>query len=204
MIMKYARLIFLALFCVFSVPALAQGASLFDYDVDFPKDGFHGTVIMKIGQERLFINGNEAIGDKPFLEQGRTMAPLRTIGEAFGAKVDWSAQDNKVTVTLNDQKVELTLGSKDMYVNGAQKALDVAAKSYSGRTYLPLRAIGEALGKSVSYVGDYNLIIISSSPPPDLTYWSNILANPLYNPRYPEIFSWAIDDKKILRSLFNI
>lgn len=190
MVGKYMGFMFIAfwgLFAIFS--PIAHAASLFDYNMNLSKEDFTGIIIMEIGQERFFVNGNEASGDKPFVEYGRTMAPLRTIGEAFGAKVDWTSQDNKVTVMLNSQKLELFLGSKNMYVNGAKKELDVAAKTYSGRTCLPLRAIGEALGKSVSYIQDYNLIIIAGSPE-----W---IENYDYNSYYT-LFSWVIEGKKIL------
>ena len=187
--MKHILLLLISLWCLFNIQSFVYATSLFDYNVDLPKDDFQGTVVMKIGQERFFIDGNEASGDKPFLYDNRTMVPLRTISEAFGAKVNWSAPDNKVTVTLNNQKIELILGSKDMSVNGNKKELDVAAQAYSGRTYLPLRAIGEALGKSVGYVGDYNLILIAES-----SEWIERYAHSISHIS----FSWAIEGKKIL------
>ena len=189
---KYISLIFIVisgLCAIFS--STAQATTLFDYDINFTKEDFVGTVIMGTGQERFFIDGNEARGDKPFIEQDRTMAPLRTISEAFGAKVDWSAQENVVTITLNDQKIKLFLNSKDMYINGTKKELDVTTKAYNGRTYLPLRAIGEALGKSVHYIDNYRLIIIADSSEWIERYYqgSNFL-------RF-EIFSCAIEGKKV-------
>ena len=138
----------------------AQAANLHDYYIDIPKEALKGSIIMSIGSDKAFIDGEEKSGDKPISTSGRTLVPLRFASEALGAKVDWLAKSNKVTIILNNKKIELNIGSKDMYINNKKTVLDVAAKTYNSRTYLPIRAIGEALGKFVAYNQKYNIIYL--------------------------------------------
>ncbi len=53
---------------------------------------------------RVFVNGNEIKSDVPAQSiQGRTMVPLRAIGEALGADVKWDAGSNSVIITSANQ-----------------------------------------------------------------------------------------------------
>jgi hypothetical protein len=36
----------------------------------------------------------------PFIQNGRTLVPVRLIAEAFGARVDWSSKEQKITITM--------------------------------------------------------------------------------------------------------
>ena len=54
-------------------------------------------------------NKNGTINDKPVtldvppvIQNGRTLVPLRFIGEAFGAKVDWDDKTRSITLTMPD------------------------------------------------------------------------------------------------------
>ncbi len=97
---------------------------------------------------------------RPFVLNDRTLVPVRFIAEAFGAKVDFEESTGKITATVGATKVEMTLGSDIMKINGTEKKLDVAANTYNDRTFIPLRAMVEAVGKQVFW-DDRGLIIIS-------------------------------------------
>lgn len=96
----------------------------------------------------------------PFTENGRTLVPVRFIAENFGATVGWDDATQAVTVNLDGNNIALQIGSNQMVVNGAAQTLDVPAQTYNSRTLIPLRALVEALGKSVFW-DDRGLIIIS-------------------------------------------
>jgi len=36
----------------------------------------------------------------PFIQNGRTLVPVRFVAEAFGARVDWNSKEQKITITL--------------------------------------------------------------------------------------------------------
>ena len=129
--------------------------------------GSHGTYKIGGGETaasvELLINSPYAyIGKKltkvdekddkvvPFVAEGdRTLVPVRFISESFGMEVGFDNDTRKVTLSGNGYNIEMTLDSAEYTVNGAKKTLDVAAKSYNGRTMIPLRAMAEAIGKKV-------------------------------------------------------
>jgi hypothetical protein len=105
---------------------------------------------LQIGSKSAYINNNRIDLDAPpFTENGRTLVPLRFIGEAFGASVVWDGNTKKVTYTLGSTIIEVIIGSTIAVVNGEKKNLDVPPKLVNGRTFVPLRFISESFGASV-------------------------------------------------------
>jgi hypothetical protein len=108
----------------------------------------------------------------PYIDKasGRTMVPMRFIGEAFGATVMWQAATRRVTVqtsgTANHQPLTmvLTIGSKKATANGKALTLDVAPAIVAGRTFVPLRVISETLGADVAWNGTTRTVGISYLP----------------------------------------
>ncbi|OPY55855.1 MAG: hypothetical protein A4E55_02443 [Pelotomaculum sp. PtaU1.Bin035] len=97
------------------------------------------------------VNGNQLSFDQPpYIANGRTMVPFRTIAEAIGAEVDWDQASQKITI-MGDRTIELTVNSTIARVNGASVTLDNPAVVAGGRTMVPLRFVGEALGAKVNY-----------------------------------------------------
>lgn len=97
----------------------------------------------------------------PFTVNDRTMVPFRFIGEALGANVEYQGgEEEKVFITLGSDKVELTIGSDQMLVNGTASTLEAPAMLKDDRTFVPLRACAEAFGKEVFW-DPQGLIIIS-------------------------------------------
>ncbi len=125
-------------------------------------------VILKIGSPNAFADGIRTFVDTkntdvvPFTENGRTLVPVRFISEAFGAEVGWDDATQTVSVTHLDKEIELVIGSNEMKVNGETVLLDVPANTYNFRTLIPLRALVEALGKSVFW-DDRGLIVIGDA-----------------------------------------
>jgi hypothetical protein len=57
------------------------------------------TIEIKIGSNVAYINSEEKTLDSPaFIENDRTYVPVRFISEAFGAKVEWDAETQTVTI----------------------------------------------------------------------------------------------------------
>ena len=77
--------------------------------------------------------------------------PVRYLGEALGANVDWDEVTKTVTVTKGDKSVVLVIGSTIAKVNGADVQMDVAPEIVNGRTMLPARWVAEGLGYAVGW-----------------------------------------------------
>ena len=90
----------------------------------------------------------------------RTLLPLRAVAEAVGADVDWDGDTRQVTLTHGATTILLTIDNTTAYVNGAAVVLDVPAQIFDGRTFLPVRFVGESLGLYVSW--GYDTAILRS------------------------------------------
>lgn len=122
-------------------------------------------VVLLLGSPLAMVSGEvmqlDADNQKvvPVVEQGRTLVPLRFIAEAFGATVAW--ENDTVSIRLDGRDITMQPGFDYMQVDGHDVALDVPAKILQERTYVPLRAVGEALNKEVFW-DESGLIIVSA------------------------------------------
>ena len=97
----------------------------------------------------------------PFIENGRTLTPLRAVCEAAGLTVDWSGET--VTVTDGEVAAALTPGDPVITVNGVPgAALEAAPRIVAGRTLIPIRALMEAFGYDVGWDGDAKRVVITT------------------------------------------
>lgn len=108
-------------------------------------------------------------GGDPVSEKGRVQVPLRGVGEALGAEVDYDEAGKKVKYTKGDTTIVLTIGSKEAVVDGRVVTMDTAAKAVQGRTYVPLRFVSENLGETVKWDGVGNWVWIGSQEIPHIT-----------------------------------
>lgn len=109
---------------------------------------------------KILVAGKEIKPETPaYIENGRTMVPLRFISEALGEKVDWKA-DTK-TVIVGDNKASLVIGEKEINANGKKIAIDSPAVIKDSRTFVPLRAISEILGSKVDWESSTRSVKIS-------------------------------------------
>ena len=121
----------------------------------------------------------------PILYSGTTYIPLRAIGELMGKNVNWdqatgtasiggtrttgnvtgtpdtAAKRTDVTFTLRPEYHIVIDGTERTFVNANGTKVDPAI--YNGSIYLPLRAIGEIMGKSVSWDGATQTVRLDST-----------------------------------------
>ena len=124
---------------------------------------------------KVVIDGNElqiAEGDtRPFVEDGRTLVPMRAIFEALGATVQWDDATKTVTSRSGKGNIEMTVGSDTIKINDADTKVDVPAKIVDGRTVVPVRVISEGMGCDVSWSDETQTVTIVSRSP--LALWTD-------------------------------
>ena len=130
-----------------------------------------GYVPISVRPVGLSLNGEPLEGEAPALQyQGQTLVPVRLLGEALGAEVEWPSP-GQALVTLGSRSILFTLGSAQAAVDGATTDLPGGAAvrtiCYRGaeRTMVPLRFLAEQLGASVSWDEASSTVLVTASLP---------------------------------------
>ena len=134
------------------------------------------------GTKRTFYNAQGA-EVHPIAYNGTTYLPIRSIGELMDKNVNWD--QSSLTVTLGGQRTSADVaGTPDrnareqdvtaalwpditVVVDGTKRTFtDVQGRTvyplvYNGSVYLPVRAIGNLMGKSVSWDGATETVTLS-------------------------------------------
>ncbi len=110
---------------------------------------------------KIWINDFYIMSDvHPFIDNGRTIAPIRFIAEELGYKVDWYGETETVSIKKDDNKIIFKIGSNEVTINGEKTYLDEAARLIEERIFVPFRSIAELLGEKVDYNSEYKVAII--------------------------------------------
>lgn len=113
---------------------------------------------------KLKINGDMVETDvPPIILNNRSLVPARAIFEKLGANVDWNSDQKKVTISMADDTIEITINSYDAYINKKLFKLDVPAKIINARTMVPARFVSEGLGMEIDWVSSQNLVSINNN-----------------------------------------
>ena len=124
-------------------------------------DGSVLSSVVKVtaGSSTAYVNGNAVTVDPaPFIDvaTSRMQVPVRAVATLLGVKDEqilWSDSARTVTINMNNRTIQFTIGSDVMLINGAQVTMDTEAmiQASSGRTFIPFKYLGDALGVTVGY-----------------------------------------------------
>lgn len=119
-------------------------------DYTLPVFVAHTDVRLTLGSLTAYVNGKAVTLDAPPINRNdRTMLPVRFLANSFGIQnkdIVWIADKQTARLFGDGVTIEITIGQPYMMVNGRKTALDSPAIIENGRTYLPVRAIANALG----------------------------------------------------------
>ena len=127
------------------------------------------------------------VSASPFASGGTTYLPVRAVGEALGMDVRWDGPTHTVYITdptepsttnsstsskavTGKQTIDVDYLDIKLVVNGKEVTpKDVNGNvvepfAYQGTTYLPVRAVGEALGKTVRWDGETKTVHLGELP----------------------------------------
>ena len=129
------------------------------------KEAVKTVIVLTLGRQTATVGGSPYTLDTvPFVDRktNRTLVPVRFVGEALGAKVDWNPAKQQVTIRDDGREIILTIGSKNVLVDGQTITVDCAPVVVPpGRTFVPLRFVGETLGAAVHWEGSTQKITIT-------------------------------------------
>jgi hypothetical protein len=116
---------------------------------------------------------------QPVIMNGRTLSPLREIAERMGATVGWEAELGRISLYLGDKYAILYADTPQMtcgtftsdntgginYLTRLAYTLDAAPEIRDGVSFVPIRAVAESLGATVSWESSSQTVYISSPFP---------------------------------------
>lgn len=141
------------------------------------------------GSRRYFynVNGRQV---HPILYRGTTYLPVRAIGELMGRLVDWNGSTKTVTLggtrtappvtgpvdaSAKTQNVSITIRDDfTVIVDGQARTFHTVSGRrvypilYRGSTYLPVRSIGELMGRTVLWDGATQTVTLQKEEDGDL------------------------------------
>jgi hypothetical protein len=101
-----------------------------------------------------------SINQWPFIENGRTMVPLRAVFEVMNCNVRWEQSKSAAVVEYEGTTILIPANSSTAYINGTASTLDVAAMLVNDRIMVPLRFISEAIDKTVIWDDTNKTVLI--------------------------------------------
>lgn len=111
---------------------------------------------------KLYVNDGQITPDtSPIIVNGRTLVPIRAVAEKLGYSVSWFEESQTVSMQNGSDLVQLSIGSDSLYHNSANIIIDVAPMIYESRTYLPVRAVTEAMGCGVKWNEEEKAVYIT-------------------------------------------
>jgi len=115
------------------------------------------------GYIRVFIDGKNLEFDvPPIIQNDRTLAPFRKIGEALGAEVKWDQDTKTVTAYKQGTTLLLKIGDDTAYVNQSPVKLDMPPIIKDNRTLVPIRFFSEAFDAAVMWDNATRSVLIST------------------------------------------
>ncbi len=113
-------------------------------------------VVFTIDAKDYKVGDTVVTGDAtPFIDgNNRTMLPLRAMATALGvtdANISWNETERSVTIFKGDRVIKVVIGQSSFLLNGTPVPMDTVAVIKDSRTFLPVRALGQAMGKVVTW-----------------------------------------------------
>lgn len=123
-----------------------------------------------------FIDGQELISDPaPFITNGRTMVPLRAVGEGLDMEVEWLDDVRVARIHTNPMIPRNPLppltdrhstAKPLIFINDLQIPSDVDPVIVDGRIMVPIRVITENMGMEVEWDESVRHVYITRPEPP--------------------------------------
>ena len=136
-----------------------------------------------IGANHIIPNSREGA---PYITNGHTMVPIRSVIEGLGGTVGWDPDLNGARCTLNGITIIMPIGSEYAYINGEPFKMTTPAIVKNGRTMIPIRFVAESLGYEVDYISDGAFVVIKQKKNAEIEG---------YDFSYPDYFEFDEDQR---------
>lgn len=127
------------------------------------------TLELTINSPVMNVNGEDKLIDEsgmvvPCIVNERTLLPLRSVAEEFGAEVIWRGNAaGEISVKYKNTEITMWLDTNVISVNGEIKNIDTPPIIINDRAHLPIRYIADELGWAVEWDGTTGTVTLSVS-----------------------------------------
>lgn len=122
------------------------------------------TAVLSIGSNKIDIDGTVKTFDSaPYIsDKSYTLLPLRAIASLFDdTQVSWDVNTKTATIISDGNTALFTINSDIMVYNRKESVIPQSAELKDSRTYVPIRAISEALGADIIWDSPTKTITIT-------------------------------------------
>ena len=99
----------------------------------------------------------------PIIFSDYSVVPARAVfQDGLGAEVSWDGVKQKVTITMDDTTLILTINDNTALLNGQKVTMPIPAKIINDYTVIPARFVGEHLNMDVGFDSDSGTILLNS------------------------------------------
>ena len=134
----------------------------------------HSIAFASSDDVKIKVNGEFLSDAQAVLKDGSTLLPVRSVSTALGCEVVWDNETKTASIDKDGTEVTIAIGDKNISINGKTKAISTPAQIISGRTYVPLRALGEALECDITWVNATKTVEISQMNPSEYKAWYEV------------------------------
>jgi hypothetical protein len=119
-----------------------------------------GTAMAEENSITVFFNGEQLNFEQPpYISNGNTLVPMRSIFEKLEYQVSWDEKDHSVRATKGESVIFLKIGSFLGSANNIENLIE-SPQLRNGTTFVPLRFISLASGMQVDWDEDSQQIHI--------------------------------------------
>lgn len=124
---------------------------------------------------KVYLNGEciQFSSQEPTIVERRTLIPLRGIFEKMGYNVSWDANTKSCVISNDIQTITMRSGHKGMQVNEQAYMLDVPAQIINDSFMIPLRAVAECTGATVTWDAASKSVYINSNQKEQVSFSVN-------------------------------
>lgn len=127
---------------------------------------FQATLTYAEDSIQIYFLGVPITSDvEPYIENSRTMVPVRMVTEKMGYDVLWNPVNRKVTIYSPKRRVVLTIDNEIAIVGDDTVRMDTPAVIRQDRTYVPIRFVSEHFGYNVDWDNDTRSVLITQPTP---------------------------------------
>lgn len=114
----------------------------------------------------------------PFMKNETVFVPLEGVFDRLNAKIIWNNKTRSITITKQNIKVSLTIGSKIAYVNGKKKTLSEAPYIQGSTKFVPLQFISESIGAKFRWDKKNNIASVDADLGKPIDLMAELFAKP--------------------------